>query len=125
MLDCRRMTHRVHTILSLLAEDHAPAALRPSILLAVDWPTVAEEAPATGDDSYIACVAAGILGGKGHHSDPPPASVAQMATVAARLATVAASLTAPGDKAMTAHATALWGAAAALAGLPTTAPPVE
>ena len=39
MLDCSRMTNRVHTILSILAEDHAPAALRPSILLTRDLGT--------------------------------------------------------------------------------------
>jgi hypothetical protein len=44
-----------------------------------------------------------------------------MASLAARLASVAASLTATGDKAMTTHAAALWGAAAALVGLPTAA----
>jgi hypothetical protein len=113
------MTNRVHTILSLLAEDHAPAALRPSILLAVDWPTVAEEAPATGDDASAAAIAhlriQGIVADN-HRATAP---------LAARLATVAASLTASGDKAMTTHAAALWGAAAALVGLPTTAPPAE
>jgi len=108
---------RVHTILSILAEDHAPVALRPSILLAIDWPTVAEEAPATGDDSYLACVASGILGGNARHADPPAASVATMAVLATRLATVAASLTVTGDKAMAHHAAALWGAAGALVGL--------
>ncbi len=114
------MTHRVHTILSILAEDHAPAALRPSILLAVDWPTIAEEAPATGDDSYIAYVAAGLLGGRSTR-DNLVSSLRAIASLAARLATVAASLTATGDKAMATHATALWGAAAALVGLPNTA----
>ena len=119
MLDCRRMTHRVHTILSLLAEDHAPAALRPSILLAVDWPTVAEEAPATGDDSGIACAASGILSGIGGRENLPALTLATLPLLAARLATVAASLTTTGDKAMAAHADALWGAAAALVGMPT------
>jgi len=115
MLDCPRMSHRVHTILSLLAEDHAPAALRPSILLAVDWPTVAEEAPATGDDASAAAIAhlriQGIVASN-HRATAP---------LAARLATVAASLTASGDKTMATHATALWGAAAALMGMPTAA----
>ena len=119
MLDCRRMTHRVHTILSLLAEDHAPAALRPSILLAVDWPTVAEEAPATGDDSGIACAASGILSGIGGRENLPALTLATLPLLAARLATVAAPLTTTGDKAMAAHADALWGAAAALVGMPT------
>ena len=119
MLDCRRMTHRVHTILSLLAEDHAPAALRPSILLAVDWPTVAEEAPATGDDSGIACAASGILSGIGGRENLPALTLATLPLLAARLATVAASLTTTGDKAMAAHSAALWGAAAALVGMPT------
>ena len=109
------MTHRVHTILSILAEDHAPAALRPSILLAVDWPTVAEEAPATGDDASAATLVALRL--RGAITDNHPA----IAPLAARLATVAASLTATGDKAMATHATALWGAAAALVGLPSAA----
>ena len=118
MLDCSRMTHRVHTILSILAEDHAPAALRPSILLAIDWPTVAEEAPATGDDSYIAYVAAGLLGGRSTR-DSLVSSLGAIASLAARLATVAASLTATGDKVMSTHAAALWGAAAALVGQPT------
>ena len=113
------MTHRVHTILSLLAEDHAPAALRPSILLAVDWPTVAEEAPATGDDSGIACAASGILSGIGGRENLPALTLATLPLLAARLATVAASLTTTGDKAMAAHADALWGAAAALVGMPT------
>lgn len=121
MLDCSRMTHRVHTILSILAEDHAPAALRPSILLAVDWPTVAEEAPATGDDSGIACAASGILSGIGGRENLPALTLATLPLLAARLATVAASLTATGDKAMAAHADALWGAAAALVGMPNTA----
>lgn len=120
MLDCRRMTHRVHTILSLLAEDHAPAALRPSILLAVDWPTVAEEAPATGDDAHIAYIAATLIGGNAVR-DILVSSLGALASLAARLATVAASLTATGDKAMVTHATALWGAAAALVGMPNTA----
>ncbi len=120
MLDCSRMTHRVHTILSLLAEDHAPAALRPSILLAVDWPTVAEEAPATGDDAHIAYIAATLIGGNAVR-DILVSSLGALASLAARLATVAASLTATGDKAMAAHATALWGAAAALVGMPNTA----
>lgn len=115
MLDCPRMSHRVHTILSLLAEDHAPAALRPSILLAVDWPTVAEEAPATGDDASAAAIAhlriQGIVADN-HRATAP---------LAARLATVAAALASSGDKAMATHATALWGAAAALAGIPTAA----
>ena len=111
------MTHRVHTILSLLAEDHAPAALRPSILLAVDWPTVAEEAPATGDDSGIACAASGILSGIGGRENLPALTLATLPLLAARLATVAASLTTTGDKAMAAHADALWGAAAALVGM--------
>lgn len=119
MLDCPRMSHRVHTILSLLAEDHAPVALRPSILLAVDWPTVAEEAPATGDDASAAAIAhlriQGIVADN-HRATAP---------LAARLATVAAALASSGDKAMATHATALWGAAAALVGLPTTAPPAE
>ncbi len=119
MLDCSRMTHRVHTILSILAEDHAPAALRPSILLAVDWPTVAEEAPATGDDSGIACAASGILSGIGGRENLPALTLATLPLLAARLATVAASLTTTGDKAMAAHADALWGAAAALVGMPT------
>lgn len=113
------MTHRVHTILSLLAEDHAPAALRPSILLAVDWPTVAEEAPATGDDSGIACAASGILSGIGGRENLPALTLATLPLLAARLATVAAPLTTTGDKAMAAHADALWGAAAALVGMPT------
>jgi len=120
MLDCSRMTHRVHTILSILAEDHAPAALRPSILLTIDWPTVAEEAPATGDDSYIAYVAAGLLGGRSTR-DNLVSSLRAIASLAARLATVAASLTATGDKAMATHAAALWGAAATLVGLPNAA----
>ena len=120
MLDCSRMSHRVHTILSILAEDHAPAALRPSILLAIDWPTVAEEAPATGDDSYIAYVAAGLLGGRSTR-DSLVSSLGAIASLAARLATVAASLTATGDKVMSTHAAALWGAAAALAGMSNTA----
>ena len=115
MLDCSRMTHRVHTILSILAEDHAPAALRPSILLAIDWPTVAEEAPATGDDAGAATLVALRL--RGAITDNHSA----IAPLAARLATVAASLTATGDKAMATHATALWGAAAALVGLPSAA----
>lgn len=110
------MSHRVHTILSLLAEDHAPAALRPSILLAVDWPTVAEEAPATGDDASAAAIAhlriQNIITSN-HHTTAP---------LAARLATVAVALASSGDKAMATHATALWGAAAALAGMPTAAP---
>ena len=109
------MSHRVHTILSLLAEDHAPVALRPSILLAVDWPTVAEEAPATGDDASAAAIAhlriQGIVADN-HRATAP---------LAARLATVAAALASSGDKAMATHATALWGAAAALAGMPTAA----
>lgn len=113
MLDCSRMTHRVHTILSILAEDHAPAALRPSILLAIDWPTVAEEAPATGDDAGAATLVALRL--RGAITDNHSA----IAPLAARLATVAASLTATGDKVMSTHAAALWGAAAALVGQPT------
>jgi hypothetical protein len=116
------MSHRVHTSLSILAEDHAPAALRPSILLAVDWPTVAEEAPATGDDNLRAADAANVLAFGGSARDHlSPRVVVALASLAARLATVAASLTATGDKAMAAHATALWGAAAALVGLPNTA----
>jgi len=122
MLDCSRMTHRVHTILSILAEDHAPAALRPSILLAVDWPTVAEEAPATGDDNLCAVDAANVLAFGGSARDHlSPRVVVALASLAARLATVAASLTATGDKAMATHAAALWGAAAALVGMPNTA----
>jgi len=113
---------RVHTILSILAEDHAPAALRPSILLAVDWPTVAEEAPATGDDSGIACAASGLISGIGGRENYSPEAISSFAAVAARLATVAASLTATGDKAMAHHAAALWGAAGALAGMPTRGP---
>ncbi len=115
MLDCSRMTHRVHTILSILAEDHAPAALRPSILLAIDWPTVAEEAPATGDDAGAATLVALRLRGAITDSQP------SIAPLAARLATVAASLTTTGDKVMSTHAAALWGAAAALVGLPSAA----
>lgn len=111
MLDCSRMTHRVHTILSILAEDHAPAALRHSILFAIDWPTVAAEAPATGDDATAATLAA--LRIRGATTSDHQA----LASLAARLATVAASLTTTGDKAMTAHTAALWGAAAALVGL--------
>jgi len=118
MLNCSRMTHRVHTILSILAEDHAPAALRPSILLAIDWPTVAEEAPATGDDSGIACAASGLLSGIGGREVLPALTMAALPLLAARLATVAASLAATGDKAMATHAAALWGAAAALVGMP-------
>ena len=113
MLDCSRMSHRVHTILSILAEDHAPAALRHSILLAIDWPTVAEEAPATGDDASAATLVALRL--RGAVTDNHPA----IASLAARLATVAASLTTTGDKAMTTHATALWSAATALVGIKT------
>ena len=90
------MTHRVHTILSLLAEDHAPAALRPSILLAVDWPTVAEEAPATGNDSTLACAASGLISGVGGRENYSPDAIASFASIAARLATVAASLTEAG-----------------------------
>ena len=116
------MSHRVHTILSILAEDHAPAALRPSILLAVDWPTVAEEAPATGDDNLRAADAANVLAFGGSARDHlSPRVVVALASLAARLATVAASLTATGDKAMATHATALWGAAATLVGLPNAA----
>jgi len=107
------MSHRVHTILSTLAEDHAPAALRPSILFAIDWPTVAEEAPATGDDAIAATLVALRL--RGAITDNHPA----IAPLAARLATMAASLATTGDKAMAIHATALWGAAAALVGMPT------
>ena len=121
MLNCSRMTHRVHTILSILAEDHAPAALRPSIIFAVDWPTVAEEAPATGDDSGIACAASGLLSGIGGRENLPALTLANLPLLAARLATVAASLTVTGDKAMATHATALWGAAATLVGLPNAA----
>jgi len=107
-------------ILSILAEDHAPAALRPSILLAVDWPTVAEEAPATGDDNLRAADAANVLAFGGSARDHlSPRVVVALASLAARLATVAASLAATGDKAMTTHAAALWGAAAALVGMPT------
>jgi len=121
MLDCPRMPHRVHTVLSLLAEDHAPSALRPSILLAVDWPTVAEEAPAAAADEDTATIAAAILGGSygAPHSTIPAATRCTVTSLAARLATVAASLAATGDKAMTTHAAALWGAAAALVGMPT------
>jgi len=118
MLDCRCMSHRVHTILSILAEDHAPAALRPSILLAIDWPTVAEEAPATGDDAHVAGYAARIINGDSGLPLQQSPTVAVMASLSARLATVAASLAATGDKAMAAHATALWGAASALVGMP-------
>jgi len=119
MLDCSRMSHRVHTILSILAEDHAPAALRPLILLAVDWPTVAEESPATAEDDDTATIAAAVLGGSYGSPNFSPAARSALTLLAARLATVAASLTATGDKAMAAHATALWGAAAALVGMPT------
>ena len=83
-------------ILSILAEDHAPAALRPSILLAIDWPTVAEEAPATGDDSGIAYTASGLLSGIGGREDLPALTLANLPLLAARLATVAASLTTTG-----------------------------
>jgi len=111
------MPHRVHTILSLLAEDHAPAALRPSILLAIDWPTVAEEAPASAADEDAATIAAAVLGGSYGSPNFSPAARSALSLLAARLATVAASLTTTGDKSMAAHATALWGAAAALVGL--------
>ena len=113
------MSHRIHTILSLLAEDPALAGLRPSLILAIDWPTVAEEAPETWQDAHAAdLVAQRLSSGK---SDSHPAIAPLAARLAARLATVAASLAATGDKAMADHAAALWGAAAALVGLPATA----
>lgn len=127
MLDCRHMSARprVHTILSLLAEGHAPAHLRPSILLAIDWPTAAEERLQgdvdDGQVSGVTLVAATLLSNPQLHVDPSATRLV-LASLAARLATVAASLAASSDKAMAAHATALWGAAAALAGLPAMAP---